>query len=121
MCKRLMGNLNLLGSVRKVYSHPEAFNYHQTTKHKTQSSLPDVIKGTWFCLSNRFFKVCPDRMLLEFPLKSTSEVPKKVQKSLTEVVTKGEKKVKEKFESKLHESFPSYRMSSLESVLKQQT
>ena len=111
-----MGNLNLLGSVRNVYSQPHSFNYHQTTKHKTQSSLPDVIKGMWFCLRNQFFKVSEGGIAFELPLRSTDEV-KKVRKSLIDVISKGEEKVSKKLEEKLHESFPLFRLISLVPVM----
>jgi hypothetical protein len=119
MCKRLMGNLGLLGSVRSVYSHPSGFNYHQTKKHKVQSSLPDVIKGMWFCLRNAFFQMSLGDIPLEFPMQNTSGIQKKVAKSLIGVVEKGEQKVREKFEAKLHESFPLFRSVLLESVLEE--
>ena len=118
MCKRIMGNLNLLGSVRNVYSQPGSFNYHQTTKHKVQSSLPDVIKAMWFCLRNQFFNVTEGRIALELPLRSTGEV-RKVRKSLIEVLSKGEEKVSKKLEEKLHESFPLFRFTSLASVMEE--
>ena len=113
-----MGNLNLLGSVRNVYSQPGSFNYHQTTKHKVQSSLPDVIKAMWFCLRNQFFNVAEGRIALELPLRSTGEV-RKVRKSLIEVLSKGEEKVSKKLEEKLHESFPLFRFTSLASVMEE--
>ena len=118
MCQRLMGSLDLLGSVRKVYSSPSAFNYHQTTKHKVQSSMPDVVKGMWFCLANKFFEVSVGKIPLEFPVKSsTSSVARKpVSKSCMGVLEKGEKKIKGQFGAKLHENFPSYRRVSLESM-----
>ena len=123
MCKRLMGNLNLLRSVRSIYSQPNSFNYHQTTKHKTQSALPDVIKGMWFCIRNKLLQdqlVSQGSIPLELPLRRTNEVPKKVRKCFIEVTSKGEKKVKDKLKEKLHESFPLFRLTSLESVLEQE-
>lgn len=123
MCKRLMGNLNLLRSVRSIYSQPNSFNYHQTTKHKTQSALPDVIKGMWFCIRNKLLQdqlVSQGSIPLELPLRRTNEVPKKVRKCFIEVISKGEKKVKDKLKEKLHESFPLFRLTSLESVLEQE-
>jgi hypothetical protein len=110
-----MANLNLLGSVRKAYYQP--FNYHQTTKHKIQSSMPDVIKGLWFCLHNEFFKVSPGKVAVEYPIKTTTGAEKKVSKSCIDVIPKGENKVKDKFEEKLHECFPSFRLTSFECIL----
>ncbi len=52
MCERIMGNLDVLGSVRRGYSEP--FHFHQTTKHKVQSSLPDVVKECGFALLTTF-------------------------------------------------------------------
>lgn len=112
-----MGNLNLLGSVRKAYSDPTAFNYYQTTKHNVQSSLHDVIKGMWFCVRNEMFKVTPGKVPLEFPIHKSTAAPKKVSKSFTEIISKGEKKVRDKFHEKLHDCFPSFRTASLENVL----
>lgn len=114
MCKRLMGNLTLLGSVRKAYFKP--FHYHPTKKHKTQSSFPDVIKGFWFCLCRDFFKVSPGKISVEYPIETTSQSEKKVFKSFICIVEKGEQKVKDKFKEKLHECFPSYRLTSLEGI-----
>ena len=113
-----MGNLNLLGYIRSVYSHPSAFNYHQTSKHKVESSFPDVIKGMWFCLRHNFFRMCSGNIPVEFPIKNAKDGSKKnIPKSLREIVSKGEEKVREKFAEKLHESFPSYRSVSLENVM----
>ena len=112
MCERIMGNLDVLGSVRRVYSEP--FHFHQTTKHKEQISRPDVVKGMWFCLVNHFFE--PGKVAMEFPLGSTTAQRKQISKSCMDVVTKGEKKVEDKFHSKLHESFPSFRRISLQNV-----
>ena len=116
MCQRLMANLDLLASVRNVYSDPKAFNYHQTTKHKEQSSLPDVVKGMWFCLTKKFFEVSAGKVPLEFPISDTAAARKPISNSYKEILKKGEKKVVEKFKSKLHESFPSFRKISLESI-----
>ena len=114
MCQRLMGNLDVLGSVRRSFTKP--FNYHQTTKHKEQSSLPDVVKGMWLCLTNNFFTVSSGKVAMEHPLKSATVPRKPVSQVCMGVVKKGEKKVKDKFKSKLHESFPSYRKLSLENL-----
>jgi hypothetical protein len=111
-----MANLDMLGSVRGAYSGPKAFNYHQTTKHKEQSSLPDVLKGMWFCLANRFFQMSVGGVPLEFPIKHPTGARKPVSKFCMEVIRKGEKKVKDQFKSKLHESFPSFRQTSLDSL-----
>ena len=100
-----MANLDLLGSVRSVYSDPKAFNYHQTTKHKEQSSFPDVVKGMWFCIANKFFEVSEGKVPLEFPVSDTAATTKPVSNSCKEILKKGEKKVVERFESKLHEIF----------------
>ena len=111
-----MGNLDVLGSVRSTYSDP--FHFYQTTKHKVQSPLPDVVKGMWFCLTNHFFSASTGSVAMEFPLgtcRSTGQ-RKPVSKFCMDVVMKGEEKVSEKFESKLHESFPSFRLISLQNV-----
>ena len=99
MCERLLGNLDILGSVRRAYV--SCFNYHQTTKHKEQSSLPGVVKGMWFCLPNKFFAMSPGKVPVEFPLKSAPVPSKPVSKVCMAVIKKGEKKVKDKFKSKL--------------------
>ena len=112
MCERLMGNLDLLGSARRAYHQP--FNFHQTVKHKEQSSFPDVIKGMWFCLANRIFQHSPGRIAIEYPLSNLPGEQKTVPKYCLDVVKNGEKKVTDKFEAKLHESFPSFRQMSLE-------
>jgi hypothetical protein len=109
-----MGNLDVLGSVRRSFTEP--FNYHQTTKHKEQSSLPDVVKGMWFCLTNNFFTASSGKVAMEHPLKSATVPRKPVSQVCMGVVKKGEKKVKDKLKSKLHESFPSYRKLSLENL-----
>ena len=116
MCKRLMGNLNLLGCVRSVYTHPSIFNYHPTKKHKVASSLPDIMKAMWFCLHNKLFLVALGNIPIEFPLHTAGgiPVPKKVSKNLIDIISKGEKKIKEKFEATLHESFPAFRAALLE-------
>ena len=116
MCERIMGKLDVLGSVRSTYSDP--FHFHLTTKHKVQSPLPDVVKGMWFCIANHFFSAPTDSVVMEFPLNSATGQRKPVSKLCMDIVMKGEGKVKkkEKFESKLHESFPSFRQISLRNV-----
>ena len=114
MCERIMGNLDVLGSVRGTYSDP--FHFHPTTKHKVQSPLPDVVKGMWFCIANHFFSAPTDSVVMEFPLSSATGQRKPVSKLCMDIVMKGEGKVKEKFQSKLHESFPSFRLISLQNV-----
>ena len=114
MCERIMGNLDVLGSVRSTYSDP--FHFHQTTKHEVQSLIPDVVKGMWFCLTNHFFNASTGSIVVEFILGSSTGQRKPVSKFCMDVVMKGEKKVREKFESKLHESFPSFRLISLQNV-----
>ena len=118
MCKRFMGNFNLLGSIRSFYCNPSAFNYHQTMTHKVESSLPDVVKGMWFCLCNKFFETMSGNFPVEFPLKSAKDgIQKNIPRSLHEIVPKDENKVKEKFAGKRHKKFPSYRCITLESVM----
>jgi hypothetical protein len=81
-----------------------------------QSSLPDVVKGMWFCLVNHFFKASTGKVVMEFPLGNETGRNKPISKSCMDVVMKGKKKVEDRFEAKLHESFPSFRRISLRNV-----
>jgi hypothetical protein len=111
-----MGNLDVLSSARATYASREAFDHHTTTKHKEQSSLPDQIKGMWFCMRNGFFAVSGSTTAYEYPLKGPA-IQKSVRQSFMQVKVKGETKIKEKFEEKLHNCFPSFRKFLFERVL----
>ena len=105
ICKRLMGNLDVLSSARATYASREAFDHHTTTKHKEQSSLPDQIKGMWFCVNNGFFKVSGSTVPYQYPLQGPV-----IEKKVSNVL------VDEKFESKLHKCFPTFRKLSFQRV-----
>ena len=115
MCRRIMANLNTLGSIQSSYASPHAFDIHPTTKHKEQTSFPDQIKGMWFCVNNGFFKVPGSTVLCQYPLQGPV-IEKKVSNVFVDVKEKGEKKLKEKFESNLHECFPTFRKFSFQRV-----
>lgn len=116
MCKRLMGNLNLLDSVRTAYSNKEAFDNHPTTKHKEQSSFPEQIMGMWFCIQNKFFEVSCGKVPYQYPLQGNLPITKPVPKLAMNVKEKGERKVKENFATKLHDCFSSFRKIYFEKV-----
>lgn len=113
MCKRLMGNLYILGSTRETYASRQAFDHHTTTKHKEQSSFPDQIKGMRFCMQNGFFDLSGNNVPYVLPLKGPA-IQKLVPKAFLQVKEKGETKVKEKFKEKLHDCFFSFRKFSFE-------
>ena len=115
MCRRIMANLNTLGSIRSSYASPEAFDIHPTTKHTEQNSFPGQIKGMWFCVNNGFFKVSGSTVPYHYPLQGPV-IEKKVSNIFLDVKEKGEEKLREKFESKLHECFPSFRKFSFQRV-----
>ena len=116
MCKRLMGNLDVLGSTRATYASRQAFDHHTTKRHKEQSSWPDQLKGMWFCTRNGFFVVSGSTVAYEYPLKGPA-IQKPVRQAFVQVKDKGKNKIKEKFEEKLHDCFPSFRQILLERVL----
>ena len=107
MCKRLMGNLDVLGSTRATYASRQAFDHHTTKRHKEQSSWPD---------QNGFFVVSGSTVAYEYPLKGQA-IQKPVRQAFVQVKDKGENKIKEKFEEKQHDCFPSFRQILLERVL----
>ena len=55
MCERLMANLDMMKYMRRSYMSKEGFDVHPTSRHSVQSSLPDQLKGAWFCLKRGFF------------------------------------------------------------------
>ena len=115
-----MGNLDVLGSTRATYASRQAFDHHVTKKHKEQSSLPDQIKGMWFCMRNEFFVVSGCNVVYEYPLKGPA-IQKEVRQAFVKVKEKGENKIKEKFEEKLHDCFPAFRHFLLKRVLSSQS
>ena len=56
--QRIVGNLNLVESVRKSYTGKKAFNEHTTKRHSIPSSLPDQLKGAWYCIKFGLFDWC---------------------------------------------------------------
>ena len=57
MCEHLMGNLDMLTSIRRAYMAKDAFDVHPTSRHSIPSPLPDQFKGARFCIKKGYFKV----------------------------------------------------------------
>ena len=113
MCKRLMGNIDLLKFVRKVYMGKEGFDMHSTSRHSEQSSFPDQIKGAWFCFEARFLCECQAKEVECYPVDKKGEAAGKVPQNLLDVIKKGKSKISEQFQGKLYESFPDLRYDML--------
>ena len=106
MCKRLMGNIDLLKFVRKVYMGKEGFDMHSTSRHSEQSSFPDQIKGAWFCLKQGFFVNAKRREVECYQVDKKGEAAGKVPQNLLDVIKKGKSKISKQFQAKSYESFP---------------
>ena len=109
MCERVMGNLDLFRTVKKAYKARDSFNIHHTTRHSVQSSFPDQLKGSWFCLQQEFFK-CKGRKEVKCYPPSGKDVPSgRLPANLTDVYEKGQRKIAAAFTQKRYESFPDIR------------
>ena len=69
MCERLMANLDMMKYMRRSYMSKEGFDVHPTSRHSVQSSLPDQLKGAWFCLKRFFFLIKVVKRWNAIPLK----------------------------------------------------
>lgn len=113
MCKRLMGNIDLLKFVRKTYMGKEGFDMHNTSRHSEQSPFPDQIKGAWFCLQRGFFVNAKRKEVECYPVDKKGEAVGKVPQNLLDIVKKGKSKISKQFKAKLYESFPDLRYDIL--------
>ena len=115
MCERLMGNLDMLTSIRRAYMAKDGFDVHPTSRHSIPSSLPDQFKGAWFCVKNGFFKVQGRSDVECYPVDNNCSASGKLTRNLLDVSVKGREKIKTNFEAKLYESFPDLRYKILTS------
>ena len=115
MCQRIMGSLDIFKSARRAYRSKAGFDEHTTTRHSVPDSVPDQMKGAWFCLKHGWLKPQeespdgPDCFTLDGNGKPSGKVPS----SCLDVTEKGLSKIKENFKSKLFESFPDLRYQIL--------
>ena len=109
MCERLMANIDLLKSVRRAYMNKQAFDVHKTSHHSVQSSLPDQIKGAWFCVQKEFFRNKKRTEIECYPVDSKGNASGKVPKNLVDVIDKGKEKITSSFMENLYECFPDLR------------
>ena len=113
MCERLMANIDLLKSVRRAYMNKQAFDVHNTSHHSVQSSLPDQIKGAWFCVQKEFFRNKQRTEIECYPVDSKGNASGKVPKNLVDVIHKGKEEITSSFMEKLYECFPDLRYTIL--------
>ena len=115
MCERLMGNLEMLTSIRRAYTAKDGFDVHPTSRHSIPSSLPDQFKGAWFCLKKGYFEVQGRSEVECYPLETTCLASGKLARNLLDVTVNGREKIKTNFKAKLYESFPDLRYTILTS------
>ena len=107
-----MANIQLFGQIRKAYADKEAFDVHPTSKHKEQDSMPDQLKGMWFCLKERF--VQPEKgntTITKFNVQGRREG---TIKSIRDVYQKGIEKIEQKFDQKMYECFVERRLMAID-------
>ena len=109
MCQRLMANIDFLKSVWRAYMNKQAFDVHNTSHHSVQSSLPDQIKGAWFCVQKEFFRTKKRTEIVCYPVDSKGNTSGKVPKNLVDVIHKGKEKITSSVMEKLYECFPDLR------------
>jgi len=107
MVELMSCSVNLLEMNRNMYKHREAFNVHNTKKHKKPSSVYDQLKVAQFALKEEWF-VNKGRTTVKayswsnHTCKEGEMVPKKYQNALE----KGDKKAKSDYLSYLHRKHP---------------
>ena len=115
MCERLMGNLEMLTSIRRAYTAKDGFDVHPTSRHSIPSSLPDQFKGAWFCVKKGYFEVQGRSEVECYPLENNCLASGKLARNLLDVTVNGREKIKTNFKAKLYESFPDLRYTILTS------
>ncbi len=113
MCERLMANLDMMKYLRRCYMSKEGFDVHPTSRHSVQSSLPDQLKGAWFCLKRGFFENKGRQEVEHYPLENNGDASGKISKNLICVQQKGREKIKQNFKAKLYDCFPDLRYTIL--------
>ena len=113
MCEHLMANLDMMKYRRRSYMSKEGFDVHPTSRHSVQSSLPDQLKGAWFCLKRGFFEN-KDRQEVEcYPIERKGDAYGKVSKNLICMQQKGKEKIRQNFKSKMYDCSPDLRYTIL--------
>ena len=107
MVELMSCSVNLLEMNRNMYKHREAFNVHNTKKHKKPSSVYDQLKVAQFALKEEWF-VKKDRK--EVPRYSYGDKKvkdgEKVTSKYIDALAKGETKASSEFKSFLHRKYP---------------
>ena len=91
----------------------EGFDVHPTSRHSVQSSLPDQLKGAWFCLKRGFFLNKGRQEVECYPLENNGDASGNISKNLICVQEKRKEKIKQTFKAKLYDSFPDMRYTIL--------
>ena len=92
----------------------EGFDVHPISRHSIQTSLPDQLKGAWFCLKRGFFENKGCQEVECYPLENNGDASGKISKKLICVQQKGKEKIKQTtFKAKLYDSFPDFRYTIL--------
>ncbi|CAB3999319.1 Hypothetical predicted protein [Paramuricea clavata] len=105
MMKRIMGNIDLMKSVRAAYKAREAFDVHNTRRHREQTSLKDKVKAMWFCLKEGFFVNHTSEGENDITSYSSCGKTMKVTPSLIDGYSKGVAKFKLVFKERLFKYF----------------
>ena len=92
---------------RQMYRSREAFNIHDTKKHKTPSSVFDQMKVAQFALKEEWFKNDQREVVKRYPWADKDCAPgDEVPPKYINAYSKGEEKAKLEFKSFLHRKFP---------------
>ena len=97
---------NILERNKKLYTNREAFDIHQTRKHKTPSSLYDQLMVARFALREDWFEEMGRMKVLKYPWgdKKVKEDEAVVEKYI-DPLTKGDKKAESEFQSFIHRKY----------------
>ena len=109
MCERVMGNINLLKSIRSAYKSPESFDVHHTLQHSEQSPFPDQLKATWFCLNKQLFVNKGKKEIAALPIDRKGQFDGKLSNKVVNVYDKSVQIIKDNFKTKIYDCFPDLR------------
>ena len=113
MCEHLMGNIDLMKSVRNAYKSPDSFDVHHIGRHSEQDPFPGQLEAAWFCLSKEFFTNKKRKKTSALPVDKKGQFDGKISKKVVDVYEKGVKIIKENCKTKVYDCFPDLRYKIL--------
>ena len=107
MVELMSCSINLLEANRQMYKGREAFDIHNTKKHKKPPSVYDQLKVAKFAMKEEWFVSKGREVVLKYAWADKKcDDGEKAQSKCIDVMEKGELKAKEEFNSFLERKFP---------------